>query len=153
MTIIYKEGKVNTNADGLNRFPLKNNKANTAYDPESGAKIQMKYMEIYRKRKFKLLNLGFQNDPTNPAQRLEEDKELPILGIIPSKLNIELLRVVQKSYKKQNQCSILTQSLEQKYRSPEMESQLEEPWLKNFKDKNFSLWMNCCTTGKNKHVP
>ncbi|MBW0477103.1 hypothetical protein O181_016818 [Austropuccinia psidii MF-1] len=95
MTIIYKEGKINTNADGLSRCPLNNNKANTAYDPENGAKIPIKYMEIYRKRHFKLLNLGFHNDPTNPEQSFEDDEELPILGIISSKMNIELLKVVQ----------------------------------------------------------
>ncbi|MBW0477826.1 hypothetical protein O181_017541 [Austropuccinia psidii MF-1] len=34
MTIIYKEGKSNINADGLSRWPLDNVQRNPAYDPE-----------------------------------------------------------------------------------------------------------------------
>ncbi|MBW0548528.1 hypothetical protein O181_088243 [Austropuccinia psidii MF-1] len=34
MTIIYKEGKSHTNADGLSRWPPDNVKSNPAYDPE-----------------------------------------------------------------------------------------------------------------------
>ncbi|MBW0524108.1 hypothetical protein O181_063823 [Austropuccinia psidii MF-1] len=39
MTIIYKESKSHTNADGLSRWPLDNFKRNPAYDPEVAAKI------------------------------------------------------------------------------------------------------------------
>ncbi|MBW0471383.1 hypothetical protein O181_011098 [Austropuccinia psidii MF-1] len=38
MTIIYKEGRSHTNADGLNRWPLDNVKSNPDYDPEVAAK-------------------------------------------------------------------------------------------------------------------
>ncbi|MBW0579443.1 hypothetical protein O181_119158 [Austropuccinia psidii MF-1] len=53
MTIIYKEGKSHTNADGLSRWLLDNVKINPAYVPEVAAKITINFMEIYRKKKFR----------------------------------------------------------------------------------------------------
>ncbi|MBW0477619.1 hypothetical protein O181_017334 [Austropuccinia psidii MF-1] len=50
MTIIYKEGKSHTNADGLRRRPLDNLTRNPAYDPEVAAKISIHFMEIDRKK-------------------------------------------------------------------------------------------------------
>ncbi|MBW0582432.1 hypothetical protein O181_122147 [Austropuccinia psidii MF-1] len=52
MTIIYKEGKSHTNADGLSRWPLDNVKSNPAYDPEVAAKIPIHIMEIDWKKNF-----------------------------------------------------------------------------------------------------
>ncbi|MBW0584029.1 hypothetical protein O181_123744 [Austropuccinia psidii MF-1] len=52
MTIIYKEGKSHTNADGLSRWPLANVKSNTAYDPEVAAKIPSHSMETDRRKNF-----------------------------------------------------------------------------------------------------
>ncbi|MBW0508466.1 hypothetical protein O181_048181 [Austropuccinia psidii MF-1] len=43
------------------------------------------------------------------------------------------------TYVKHKQCGILLQLLQQKYRSPELESQLEEPWLMDYKDNKFFL--------------
>ncbi|MBW0465942.1 hypothetical protein O181_005657 [Austropuccinia psidii MF-1] len=45
MTIIYKEGKIHTNADGLSRWPLHNVKSNPAYDPKVAAKIPIHFMK------------------------------------------------------------------------------------------------------------
>ncbi|MBW0585070.1 hypothetical protein O181_124785 [Austropuccinia psidii MF-1] len=53
MTIIYKEVKSHTNADGLSRWPLDNVKSNPDYDPEVAAKIHIHLMEIYRKKNFR----------------------------------------------------------------------------------------------------
>ncbi|MBW0528096.1 hypothetical protein O181_067811 [Austropuccinia psidii MF-1] len=53
MTIIYKEGKSHTNADGLRRWPLDNVKSNPAYDPEVEAKILMHFMETDRRKNFR----------------------------------------------------------------------------------------------------
>ncbi|MBW0584027.1 hypothetical protein O181_123742 [Austropuccinia psidii MF-1] len=53
MTIIYKEGRSNTNADGLSRWPLDNVKSNPAYDPEVAAKTPIHFMEIDRRKNFK----------------------------------------------------------------------------------------------------
>ncbi|MBW0490827.1 hypothetical protein O181_030542 [Austropuccinia psidii MF-1] len=53
MTIIYKEGKSHTNADGLTRWLVANVKSNPAYDPEVEAKIPMNFMEIDRRKNFR----------------------------------------------------------------------------------------------------
>ncbi|MBW0541879.1 hypothetical protein O181_081594 [Austropuccinia psidii MF-1] len=53
MNIIHKEGKSNTNADGLSRWPLDNVKSNPDYDPEVAAKIPIYLMEIDRRKNFK----------------------------------------------------------------------------------------------------
>ncbi|MBW0495537.1 hypothetical protein O181_035252 [Austropuccinia psidii MF-1] len=44
-----------------------------------------------------------------------------------------------KAYAKHKQCSILLQLLQQKYRSPKLESQLDEPWLRGYKDNKLLL--------------
>ncbi|MBW0513737.1 hypothetical protein O181_053452 [Austropuccinia psidii MF-1] len=44
-----------------------------------------------------------------------------------------------KTYANHKQRGILLQLLQQKYRSPELESQLEEPWLRDYKDNKFLL--------------
>ncbi|MBW0511788.1 hypothetical protein O181_051503, partial [Austropuccinia psidii MF-1] len=43
------------------------------------------------------------------------------------------------SYAKHKQCGILLQLLQKRYRSPELQSQLEEPWLRAYKDNKFFL--------------
>ncbi|MBW0570102.1 hypothetical protein O181_109817 [Austropuccinia psidii MF-1] len=52
MTIIYKERKSHTNADGLSRWPLDNISSNPANDPEVAAKIPIHFMEIDRRKRF-----------------------------------------------------------------------------------------------------
>ncbi|MBW0492692.1 hypothetical protein O181_032407 [Austropuccinia psidii MF-1] len=44
-----------------------------------------------------------------------------------------------KTYSKHKQCGILLQILQQKYRSPELESQLDEPWLRDYRNTKFFL--------------
>ncbi|MBW0469911.1 hypothetical protein O181_009626 [Austropuccinia psidii MF-1] len=53
MTIIYKEGKSYTNAEGLSRWPPNNVKSNPAYDPEVAVKIPIHLMEIDRRENFR----------------------------------------------------------------------------------------------------
>ncbi|MBW0460538.1 hypothetical protein O181_000253 [Austropuccinia psidii MF-1] len=65
--------------------------------------------------------------------------EITILGISSSELHTEFFNAVMKTYSKHKQCGILFQLLQQKYRSPELESQLEEPWLREYKDNKFFL--------------
>ncbi|MBW0463854.1 hypothetical protein O181_003569 [Austropuccinia psidii MF-1] len=43
------------------------------------------------------------------------------------------------TYASRKQCGILLKLLKQKYRSPELETQLEEPCLRDYKDNNFFL--------------
>ncbi|MBW0498154.1 hypothetical protein O181_037869 [Austropuccinia psidii MF-1] len=68
-----------------------------------------------------------------------EGTETPILGISSSALHNEFLSAVMKTYSKNKQCGILLQLLQQKYRSPELESKLEGPWLRDYKDNKLLL--------------
>ncbi|MBW0469402.1 hypothetical protein O181_009117 [Austropuccinia psidii MF-1] len=52
MTIIYKEVKSHTNADGLSIWPWKNVKRNPAYETEVAAKIFIHFMQIDRRKNF-----------------------------------------------------------------------------------------------------
>ncbi|MBW0479389.1 hypothetical protein O181_019104 [Austropuccinia psidii MF-1] len=101
MTIIYKEVKSHTNADVLSRWPLDNVKRNPAYEPEVAAKVPLNFMEIDRKKNFRFSEWA-------------------------SESHIEFLNAVMGTYAKQKKCGIWLQVLQQKYRSPELESWLEE---------------------------
>ncbi|MBW0496561.1 hypothetical protein O181_036276 [Austropuccinia psidii MF-1] len=68
-----------------------------------------------------------------------EGTETPILGISSSEMHNELFSALLKSYAKPKQCGILLQLLQQRYRILELESQLEEPWLRAYKDNKFFL--------------
>ncbi|MBW0587212.1 hypothetical protein O181_126927 [Austropuccinia psidii MF-1] len=139
MTIIYKEGKSHTNADGLSRWPLDNGKRNPAYDPEVVAKISIHFMEIDRKKSFRLSEWAPESGTLDSGNTESEGTETLILGIHSSELHNEFFSAVLKSYAEHKQCGILLQLLQQKYRSPELESQLEEPWLRAFQDNKFFL--------------
>ncbi|MBW0511358.1 hypothetical protein O181_051073 [Austropuccinia psidii MF-1] len=82
ITIIYKEGKRHTNADGLSRWPLDNAKRNTAYDPEVAAKIPIHFMEMDRRQSFRFSAWEPESGDTN-----SEDTETPIFGISSSQLH------------------------------------------------------------------
>ncbi|MBW0533222.1 hypothetical protein O181_072937 [Austropuccinia psidii MF-1] len=51
--IIYKGGKIHTNADGLSRWPLDNFKSNPAYEPEVAANIPIHFIKIDRRKNFR----------------------------------------------------------------------------------------------------
>ncbi|MBW0524263.1 hypothetical protein O181_063978 [Austropuccinia psidii MF-1] len=139
MTIIYKEGKSHENADGLSRWPLDNVKRNPAYDPEVAAKIPIHFMEIDRKKNFRFSEWAPESGTPDSGNTDSKGKEAPILGISSSELHTEFFNTVMKTYAKHKQCGILLKLLQQRYRSPEMESKLEEPWLRDYKDNKFSL--------------
>ncbi|MBW0534555.1 hypothetical protein O181_074270 [Austropuccinia psidii MF-1] len=124
MTIIYKGGKRHTNADGLSRWPLDNVKRNPAYDPEIAAKIPIHFMEIDRRKNFRFSEWAPGSGTLNSGDTDSEGTETPILGISSSELHNEFLNAVMKTYVKNKQCGILLQLLQQKYRIPELESQL-----------------------------
>ncbi|MBW0593306.1 hypothetical protein O181_133021, partial [Austropuccinia psidii MF-1] len=127
MTIIYKEGKSHTNADGLSRWPLDNFKRNPAYDPEVAAKIPIHFMEIDRGKNFRFSEWAPESGTLDSGSTDSEGTKTPILGIGSSELHNKFLSAVLKSYAKHKQCGILLQLPQQKYRSPELESQPEEP--------------------------
>ncbi|MBW0574798.1 hypothetical protein O181_114513 [Austropuccinia psidii MF-1] len=117
---------------------MDNFKSNPAYDPEVAAKIPIHLMEINRKN-FRFSEWAPESSTLDSGNTDSEGKETPILGISSSEMHNEFFSALQKSYAKHKQCGILLQLLQQKYRSPELESQLEEPWLRDYKDKKFFL--------------
>ncbi|MBW0488125.1 hypothetical protein O181_027840 [Austropuccinia psidii MF-1] len=68
-----------------------------------------------------------------------EGTETPIMGIRFSELHNDFLSAVIKAYSKHKQCGILLQLLQQKYRSPGLESQLEDPRLRDYNENMFLL--------------
>ncbi|MBW0592020.1 hypothetical protein O181_131735 [Austropuccinia psidii MF-1] len=140
MTIIYKEGKGHKNVDGLRRWPLDNVKSNPSYDPEVAAKIPIHFMEINRKKNFRFSEWAPESGTPDSGNTNSEGTETPILEISYSELHTEFLNAVMKTYAKHKQCGILLQLLQEKYRSPELESQIEEPWLRDNKyNKSFLI--------------
>ncbi|MBW0581860.1 hypothetical protein O181_121575 [Austropuccinia psidii MF-1] len=114
MSIIYKEGKSHTNADGLSRWPLDNVKRNPAYDPEVAAKIPIHFMEIDRKKNFRVSEWAPESGKLDSGNTDSEGTETPILGISSFELHNEFFSAVLKSYAKHKQCGILLQLLQQK---------------------------------------
>ncbi|MBW0523095.1 hypothetical protein O181_062810 [Austropuccinia psidii MF-1] len=139
MTIKYKEGKSHTNADGLSRWPMDNVKSNPAYDPEVAAKIPILFMETDGRKNFRFSECAPESGTLESENTDSEGTETPILGIRSSELHNEFFNAVLKSYAKHKQLGILLQLLQQKYRSPELKFQLEEPWLRAYKDNKLFL--------------
>ncbi|MBW0548526.1 hypothetical protein O181_088241 [Austropuccinia psidii MF-1] len=96
-------------------------------------------MEIDRRKKFRFSEWAQGNGTQDSGDTDSEGKENHILGIRSSELHNEFFCAVNKTYAKHKKCGILLQLLQQKYRSPELESQLEGPWLRDYKDKMFFL--------------
>ncbi|MBW0469846.1 hypothetical protein O181_009561 [Austropuccinia psidii MF-1] len=116
-----------------------NFKSNPAYDPEVGAKIAIHFMEIDRKKNFRFSEWAPEGGTPDSGNTNSEGTETPIQGISSSELHTEFFTSLMKTYSKQKQCGILYQLLQQKYQSPELESQLEEPWLRDYKENEFFL--------------
>ncbi|MBW0488091.1 hypothetical protein O181_027806 [Austropuccinia psidii MF-1] len=96
-------------------------------------------MEINRKKNLRFSEWAPESGTPASGNTNSEGTETPIPGISSSELNTEFFNAVMKTYAKHKQCGILLQLLQQKYKSPELESQLEEPWLWDYKDNKFSL--------------
>ncbi|MBW0508095.1 hypothetical protein O181_047810 [Austropuccinia psidii MF-1] len=100
ITIIYKEGKSHTNTDGLSRWPLDNVKSNPAYDPEVAAQIPIHFVEIDRKKAFRISEWAPESGTPDSGNNDSEGKETPILGISASELHNEFFNAVMKTYAK-----------------------------------------------------
>ncbi|MBW0505311.1 hypothetical protein O181_045026 [Austropuccinia psidii MF-1] len=87
MTIIYKEGKSHTNADGLSRWPLDNVKRNPAYDPEVAAKIPIHFMKIDRKKNFRSSEWALESGTPDSGNINSKGTETLKLGISSSELH------------------------------------------------------------------
>ncbi|MBW0478936.1 hypothetical protein O181_018651 [Austropuccinia psidii MF-1] len=95
-------------------------------------------MEIDRRKNFRLSEWAQGSGTPDSGDTDSEGTETPILGICSSELHNDLFSEVMKTYSKNKQCGILLQLLQQKYRSPELESQLEGPWLRDCTKFSFS---------------
>ncbi|MBW0591146.1 hypothetical protein O181_130861 [Austropuccinia psidii MF-1] len=96
-------------------------------------------MEIDRRRNFRFSEWAPGSGTLDSGNTDSEGTETPILGISSSELHNESFSALMKSYAKHKQCGILLQLLKQKYRIPELELQLQEPWLRAYKDNKFFL--------------
>ncbi|MBW0501407.1 hypothetical protein O181_041122 [Austropuccinia psidii MF-1] len=96
-------------------------------------------MEIDRKKNFRFSEWAPESGTPDSRKTDSEGTETPILGISSSELHNEYFNAVIKTYAKHKKCGISLQLLQQKYRSPELESQLEEPWLRDYKENKFLL--------------
>ncbi|MBW0529628.1 hypothetical protein O181_069343 [Austropuccinia psidii MF-1] len=97
------------------------------------------FMEIDRRTKFRVSEWAPANGTPDSGDTGLEVTETPIFGVSSSELHNEFFDAVIKTYAKHKQCGILFQLLQQKYRSPELESQLGEPWLSKYKENKFFL--------------
>ncbi|MBW0463376.1 hypothetical protein O181_003091 [Austropuccinia psidii MF-1] len=95
-------------------------------------------MEIDRRKNFKFSEWAPRSGILDSGNTESEGTETPILGIFSSELRNEFFIAVMKTYAIK-QGGILLKLLPQKYRSPELESQLEEPWLRDYKDNKSFL--------------
>ncbi|MBW0476938.1 hypothetical protein O181_016653 [Austropuccinia psidii MF-1] len=96
-------------------------------------------MEIDSRKNFRFSEWTPESGSPDSEDTESEGKEAPILGICSSELQNKLFSEVIKTYAKYKQSGILLQLLQQKYRSPELESQLQEAWLRDYKDNKVFL--------------
>ncbi|MBW0485460.1 hypothetical protein O181_025175 [Austropuccinia psidii MF-1] len=96
-------------------------------------------MEIGRRKNFRSSEWAPKSGTPDSEDTEPEGKETPILGICSSELHNEFFRSIMKTYAKHKQCSILSRLFQQMYRSQKLEYQLEEPWLRDYKDNEFFL--------------
>ncbi|MBW0522548.1 hypothetical protein O181_062263 [Austropuccinia psidii MF-1] len=109
------------------------------YDPEVEAKIPIHFREIERKKNFGFSDWAPVSGIGDSVNTTSEGTKNLILGISSSELHTELFNALMKRYSKHKQWSILLQLLQQKDQSPELESQLQDPWLRDHKDNKFLL--------------
>ncbi|MBW0499476.1 hypothetical protein O181_039191 [Austropuccinia psidii MF-1] len=83
MTIIHKEGKPHTNADGLRRGPLDNVKSNPDYDSEVAAKIPIHFIEIDKRKTSDFLNGNQEVVPQTVKTLNQKEQKLPYWGYAP----------------------------------------------------------------------
>ncbi|MBW0517319.1 hypothetical protein O181_057034 [Austropuccinia psidii MF-1] len=96
-------------------------------------------MEVDRRKNFRFSEWATGSGTQDSEETESEGTETPILGISSSEIHNEFFRAVTKTYAKYKQCGILFQLLQQKCRSPELESHLEEPCLRDYKDNKLFL--------------
>ncbi|MBW0538737.1 hypothetical protein O181_078452 [Austropuccinia psidii MF-1] len=108
-------------------------------------------MKIDRKKNFRFSEWAPGSGNPDNENTDSEGTETPIFGIISSELHNEFLKAVVMIYAKHKQCGVIIQLLQQKYRRPELERQLEEPCLRAFKANKFFL-INGLLYHREKHT-
>ncbi|MBW0463088.1 hypothetical protein O181_002803 [Austropuccinia psidii MF-1] len=96
-------------------------------------------MKIDRRKNFRFSEWAPGNGTSVSGDTGSEGTETPILVISSSEMHNEFFNAVMKTYSKHKHCAILLQLLQQKHRSPELESQLGEAWLRDYKDNKLFL--------------
>ncbi|MBW0488395.1 hypothetical protein O181_028110 [Austropuccinia psidii MF-1] len=107
-------------------------------------------MEIDRRKNLRFSEWAPESSTPDSGDTDSEGTENPILGISSLQRHNTSFSAVMNTYSKHKQCCILLQLLQQKYRIPELESQLEEPWLRDYKDNKFFL-IDCLLYHREKH--
>ncbi|MBW0492151.1 hypothetical protein O181_031866 [Austropuccinia psidii MF-1] len=87
MTIIYKEGKIHTNSDGLSIWALENFKINPFNDPKVPAKIPIHFMETDRRKNFQFSEWEPEFGTSESYSTELKGTETPILVISSSELH------------------------------------------------------------------
>ncbi|MBW0576172.1 hypothetical protein O181_115887 [Austropuccinia psidii MF-1] len=90
---------------------------------EYRGKMNIIYKEDRRKN-FRFSEWAPESGTLDSGNTDSEGTETPTLGISSSELHNEFFSAVLKSYSKHKPCGILLQLLQQKYRTPELESQM-----------------------------
>ena len=80
------------------------------------------------------------NDPTNPAWVPEGEDELPIMGISITDLSEEFFNEIKQSYKKDKNCTLLTQILKKDVKDNDLINSLDELWKKSYQEGRFHLF-------------
>ncbi|MBW0524587.1 hypothetical protein O181_064302 [Austropuccinia psidii MF-1] len=96
-------------------------------------------MEIDRRKNFRFSEWAPGSSTLNSGDTYSEGTETPILRIRSSELHNGSFSALMKTYAKHKQSGILLQLFQQKYRSPELESQLQGPWLRDYRYNKFFL--------------
>ncbi|MBW0552154.1 hypothetical protein O181_091869 [Austropuccinia psidii MF-1] len=112
---------------------------NPLYDPEVSANIPIHFIKIDGRKNFRFSEWAPGNGTPVSGDTGSGGTETSILGINSSEMHNEFFNAVMNTYAKHKQCGILLQLLQQKYRSPELESQLGQPWLRDYKESRFIL--------------
>ncbi|MBW0466442.1 hypothetical protein O181_006157 [Austropuccinia psidii MF-1] len=106
---------------------------------------------LNRKKSFRFSEWAPESGNPDSGNTDSEGTETPILGISSSELHTEFFNAVMQTYSKHKQCGILLQLPQQKYRRPELESQLDKPWLRDYKD-NKSFLIDGLLYHREKHT-
>ncbi|MBW0478399.1 hypothetical protein O181_018114 [Austropuccinia psidii MF-1] len=121
------------------------------YSETSEDNIQYIDRVLNRRKNFRFSEWAKENGTPDSGDTGSGGTETPILGISSSELHNELFNAVMKTNVKHKQCSILLQLIQQKLRSPELQSKVGEPWYRDYKD-NKCFFIDGLLYHREKHT-